>query len=195
MTLFDSAVFSFIILPLLIFCSRICDVSLGTLRIIFVSRGHKALAPLLGFFEVLIWLMAIGKIMQNLSNVAAYIAYAGGFAMGNYIGILIEGKIAVGSIGVRIITRRDASALIEALKSTGYGMTVLDAQGSTGKVNVIYTVIRRSALDRVVEIIGEYNPGAFYSVEDIRSVRDSIAPVGRTIRNERLLGGTRRKGK
>ena len=80
---FGTDLYVFFLLPLLIFLARICDVTIGTMRIIMVSKGKKLLAPVLGFFEVLIWVMAIGKIMQNLSNPVCYIAYAGGFAIGN----------------------------------------------------------------------------------------------------------------
>jgi uncharacterized protein YebE (UPF0316 family) len=97
-----SPVFAWVILPLLIFAARICDVTLGTLRIIFVSRGKKLLAPLLGFFEVSIWLLAISQIMQNLNNPVCFLAYAGGFAMGNFVGILIEDKLAMGILVIRI---------------------------------------------------------------------------------------------
>ena len=96
MAFFGSEIFTFIILPILIFIARVCDVSIGTMRIIFISRGAKILAPLLGFFEILIWLVAIGKVMQNLDNIACYVAYAGGFATGNFVGIRIEEKLAMG---------------------------------------------------------------------------------------------------
>jgi uncharacterized protein YebE (UPF0316 family) len=190
--LFDEWTFTWIILPLLIFCARICDVSIGTVRIIFVSRGKKIIAPLLGFFEILIWLMAIGKIMQNLTNVIAYVAYAGGFAMGNFIGILIEEKLAVG-----IITRKDASALIEKLKSMGFGVTSIDAEGNEGPVNIVYSVLKRSDLESVIVIVEKYNPKAFYSIEDVRAVREGIFPLKRAGYGRRYLRlmRNRRKGK
>jgi uncharacterized protein YebE (UPF0316 family) len=85
-TFFNAGVFKFVILPLLIFSTRICDVTLDTLRIIYVSRGLKLLAASIGFIEVLIWLFAITQIFKNLTNPIYYVAYAGGFAMGNYVG-------------------------------------------------------------------------------------------------------------
>lgn len=94
------------ILPFLIFLSRIFDVSLGTLRIIFVNRGMKYLAPLIGFFEVLIWLIVIGNVMKNIGSPINYIAYAAGFATGNFVGIYLEGKLAMGVILLRIITQK-----------------------------------------------------------------------------------------
>ena len=81
MSIMDSELFKWVLLPLLIVIARVIDVSIGTIRIVFVSRGHKIIAPVLGFFEVLIWLLAIGQIMRNLSNFMCYIAYGTGFAL------------------------------------------------------------------------------------------------------------------
>ena len=92
----ESHFFAWVVLPILIFLARICDVSLGTVRLIFVSRGFKYLAPVIGFFEVLIWILAMTQIMQNLTNPICYLGYAGGFATGNYIGILIAEKLSLG---------------------------------------------------------------------------------------------------
>ena len=127
-------------LPLLVFLAELCVVTLSTIRIIFVSRGMKVLAPILGFFEVSIWLFAIGQIMQNLSNLGCYLAFAGGFTSGNFLGVLIEKKLAIGSVVVHIVTSKDVSDLIEGLQAEKYGVTVIDAQGSTGPVKVVFTV-------------------------------------------------------
>jgi len=172
----NSEIFTWVILPALIFMARICDVTIGTIRIIFVSRGNKTAASFLGFFEVLIWLIAIGQIMKNLNNVFCYFAYAGGFAMGNFIGITLEEKLAMGVLVVRIITRKDATQLFEELKEEGFGITMLDARGATGPVHIIYTVIKRSALPRVVEMIKTFNPKAFYSIEDVKTVNSGVFP-------------------
>jgi len=176
-TFFQSEIFRYVILPLAIFIARICDVSLDTLRIIYVSRGLKFLAAQIGFFEVLIWLMAISQIISNLTNPLLYIAYASGFAMGNYIGIFIEEKMAIGTVVIRIITQRDAKQLIEVLKSEGYGVTYADAQGALGPVKIIFTIIKRKDVASVLKIINRLNPQAFYTIEDIRSVRQGVFPV------------------
>lgn len=173
--------FSLIILPLLIFTARICDVSIGTLRIILVGRGHKMLAPLLGFFEVLVWLIAIQQIMQNLTNTIYYFAYAAGFAAGNYVGMLIEEKIALGILVIRIITNQSAEKLIEKLRQQDYGVTSIDAAGKTGPVNVLYTIIRRADLKNIITLINDYHPNAFYSVEDVKLVREGIFPAKSSI--------------
>jgi uncharacterized protein YebE (UPF0316 family) len=116
----QSGWFNYVILPFLIFLARICDVSIGTLRIIFVAKGNKLVAPILGFFEVLIWILAITRIIQNLDNPFCYLGYAAGFATGNYIGLRIEEKLAMGVVMLRIITLRPVPELIEKLNKAGY---------------------------------------------------------------------------
>jgi len=175
--LLNSAIYTWFILPLLIFLARILDVSLGTIRLIFISKGVKYLAPLIGFFEVLIWLLAIGQIMKNLNNVVCYIAYGGGFALGTFLGIFIEEKLSVGMVAIRIITQKDASELINFLQAKNYGVTCIDAEGAQGQVKVIFMIIRRQNLKNVIEIIKGFNPNAFYSIEDIRFVSEGIFPL------------------
>ena len=153
--------FSLVVLPLFIFFARIVDVSLGTMRIIYISKGMRLLAPILGFFEVLIWITAISQIMQNATNVLYYFAYASGFAAGNYVGMYIEQKLAVGIVAVRIVTKRDATPLTEYLKSERYGFTVASAKGKSGRVRILYSIIKRSDLPRLAEIIRKFNPRAF----------------------------------
>jgi uncharacterized protein YebE (UPF0316 family) len=171
--IFNSWYFSYIVVPILIVLAKIIDVSLGTIRIILVSKGSKSLAPLLGFFEVLIWIVAIGQVMKNLTNPLNYIAYAFGFSLGNYFGIIIEAKLALGQVVVRVITKGDATLLIQYLKVANFGVTIVDAVGAKGPVHMIFTVIKRTKVNNVVKIIKEYNPKAFYSIEDIRFVSDS----------------------
>jgi len=170
----SSEIFAWIILPLLIFFARVCDVSLGTIRIIFVSKGIKYLAPLVGFFEILIWLLAISQIMQNLTNAYYYVFYAGGFAIGNLVGIIIEEKLSIGIVSIRIITRQDALELVNALKKSKYGITVVDAEGLKGRVKIIFTVINRQNIKKVINLVKIYNPKAFYSVEDIKFVSEFL---------------------
>lgn len=182
----DSSVFTWFVLPFLIFLARICDQTIGTIRIMFISRGNKVIVPILGFFEVLIWVIAIRQIINNLSNVVGYMAYAGGFATGNLIGLYVEEKIAHGKRLVRIITQKDASELVSELTEEGYGATNIRAEGSRGKVNVIYTVVDRSDLEKTLRLIEKFNPKAFYTVEDVLSVKEGIFPAKRTITGRAL---------
>lgn len=174
---YDSSLFTYAILPALIFLSRLIDVTIGTLRIIMVSKGQKSWAPILGFFEVLIWLIAISKIFQNLDNWICYVTYAAGFATGNYIGLLLEEKLAVGIVKIQIITRKKAGKLIKNLAAAGYGITHHEAEGSSETVSIIYSIINRSEIQKVEEIVNSTNPKAFYSVEDVKSVNKGIFPI------------------
>jgi uncharacterized protein YebE (UPF0316 family) len=166
-------------LPLLVFLAELCVVTLGTMRIIFVSRGMRILAPLLGIFEISIWLFAIGQIMQNLSNLGCYLGFAAGFTIGNFFGVFIERKLAIGTALVRIITNKEAGELIAGLKAAEYGVTSLDAQGATGPVKVVLTVVKRKELASVLAIITAFDPRAFYSVDEIQSAASGIFPAGR----------------
>lgn len=186
--LLHSGLFTWVILPLLICLSRICDVTIGTVRIISVSRGKKLLAASLGFFEAFIWVVAITQVMRNLDNVVAYIAYGGGFALGNYIGITIEERVALGEVVVRIITPKDATGLMSRLQAAGFGVTILEARGTTGPVSIVYTIIKRGALRDVHEIIRQFDPHAFYSVEDARSVNAGVFPARTSARHGGLIG-------
>lgn len=170
----DSNFFSYVLLPLLIFLARICDVSIGTLRIIFISKGKKSIAPILGFFEVLIWIIAISKIMQNLDNYVNYVAYAAGFATGNYIGMIIEERLAMGIQMIRIFIKESGQELVQLLNRKGYGATTVEAHGAKEKVYIIYSIIQRNELENVLGIIDRFNPKAFYTIEDVKGVNEGI---------------------
>lgn len=173
---FDSDLFNWVILPLMIFSARVVDVSLGTMRIISLSRGLRKIAPVLGFIEILIWLMAIRQIFNHLNNPLCYIAYAGGFSTGIFTGMTIEHKLALGYRVVRVITRLDATALAEKLREMGFGLTIVDAEGNTGPVKIIFTIVKRADIKRVTEQIIKFNPKSFYSVEDVRGASEGIFP-------------------
>jgi uncharacterized protein YebE (UPF0316 family) len=188
----NSGIFAWVVLPLLIFFARICDVSLDTIRMIFVSKGIKHMAPLLGFFEVIIWLVAIGQIMKHLDNVVCYIAYGGGFAMGNYIGMIIEERLSIGNVIIRVISP-DTNELIKELRAQNYGLTIVDAEGAQQRVKVIFSVIKRENIQQFVSVINQFNPHAFYSIEDVRSVNEGV--FKRKPKRVNSLSILRRRGK
>lgn len=167
---FDYA--NYIILPLLICLARVADVSIGTVRLIFVSKGFKVLSPLLGFFEVLIYIITMTQIMADMSNIWLYVAYATGFAIGNYLGICLEEKLSIGKVMIRVITQKNSKKLLKILKEK-YNLTILDAKGKRGKVKVIFSVVKKKELKNIIKIINETNPKAFYSVEDVRYAQDN----------------------
>ena len=169
-------IFAYVILPVMIFCARICDVTMGTIRVIFISKGIRYLAPVIGFFEVIIWLLAISQVMNNLTNIVSYIAYGAGFATGTFVGMYIEEKISIGLSSVRIVTKEDPTELMQYLRSHNYGVTSVDGEGVSGRVKMVFTIIQRQDLGHVVGIIKEFHPNAFYSVEEVKSVREGIFP-------------------
>jgi uncharacterized protein YebE (UPF0316 family) len=171
-----TGIFTFVVVPLMIFFARVCDMTLDTIRVIFLSKGVKYLPPIIGFFEVIIWLVAIGQVMNNMTNAVCYIAYGAGFATGTFIGMAIEEKLSLGLTSVRIITKEDPTELMQYLRSHNYGVTSVDGEGGTGRVKMVFTIIKRQDLHHVVSIIKEFHPNAFYSVEDVKSVAEGVFP-------------------
>ncbi len=166
----DTFWFTYVLLPFMIFAARIVDVTIDTLRIVYITKGDKILAPVLGFFQILIWLIAITRIMKNIDNVACYFAYASGFAAGNYIGLILEEKFAMGIQMIRIVTQVDASQLIYKLHSNGLTTTSVEADSNQGKVHIIFLIVQRTRINSIITLIKLFNPKAFYSIEDIKSV-------------------------
>lgn len=162
------------VLPLLIFIGRMSDVTLATLRNILLSKSIRNIVPILGFFEATIWLLAISQIMKNLQNPLCFFAYAAGYSMGIYVGIRIEGRLALGLQVMRIIVQKESEKLVQALVEHNFGITILDASGSKGPVKVILTVVKRKEIQIIRDLISQHNPTAFYSIEDIRTVSHGV---------------------
>ncbi len=161
----DPTIFAVFVLPSLVFVARVLDVSVGTLRIIFVSKGLKNIAALLGFFESLIWLVAVTQVMQNLDSWQTYFAFALGFAAGNYFGVMFEERIALGNLLIRVITRQEADELVHVLWESGYGVTSVDAQGETGPVKLIFSIVKRKKVASIIAIIKSTTPEHFIQLK------------------------------
>lgn len=174
---FASDWWMWLVLPLLIFLSRILDQTIGTLRLIFVAKGFRRLAPLLGFFEVIIWLLAVTQVLHHLTNPIAYVAYGAGFAAGNYFGMRLEERLSLGNAVMRIIPRQNVTLLVERLRAQGFGVTTVDAEGATGRVQIVFTILRRKAVPRAVAIVQEHNPRAFFTIEEVRTVTEGYFGV------------------
>lgn len=197
-TFIHSTTFSYFVVPLLIMLSRVTDVSIGTMRVIFVSKGYKIFAAMCGFFEVLIWLIVITQIMKNLTNPLYYIAYATGFATGNYVGMFIEEKIALGNVLLRVITPNELYELTNLLRERKYGVTIVDAEGMTGTVKILFSIIPRAELGSVLDVIQRVNPHAFYTIEDVRFVNEKnilYKTTSNRNRKPRFFRRSIRKGK
>jgi uncharacterized protein YebE (UPF0316 family) len=142
-----------------------------------ISKGNKYMAPILGFFEVLIWVIVIGKVMQNLDHWINIIAYAAGYATGNLVGLIIEDKVAIGIVRIQIITAMEANDLISNLIKGGYGITHHEANGANGRVSIIYSIINRKQIPIIAEMISKHNPHAFYTIEDVKFANKGIIPA------------------
>ena len=176
------------LLPIVIFFGRIVDVSLGTLRIIFVSKGEKYIAPFIGFFEVLIWIVIISEIFSRANDTVAYLSYAGGYATGNFMGILIEQRIASGVLLFRVYTKENGKELVALLNRSNFGATLIHGSGSQGEIDIIETVVDRKMLRSVEKIFTDFDPGVFYVSEDIRAKQRGIFPKTKSIFSRWRIG-------
>ncbi len=183
----ESFIFVYIVLPLLIFLARIIDVSIGVLRILFATKGLKLLAFVCGFFESLIWLIAVSQIIKRLDNIFCLIAFPLGFAAGTAVGIYFEKKISLGFVMVRVVFQEDAMGTITLLRESGFQVTTIDANGMNGAVEIIFSVIRRKKVKDFIRIVKEKNPAAFYTIEDVRSVNSDYVGARKNFMNKSAL--------
>jgi uncharacterized protein YebE (UPF0316 family) len=165
------AIFSGPFGPLVIFGLRIFDVSFSTVRILLSVRNQRIAVPIIGFFEVLIWLLAAGNAIRHLESGWHVLGYAAGFSSGTMVGLWIEEKLAIGLGTMRIITRRTDAQLATNLRALGCGVTEFMGQGREGKVEVVYTVVQRRSIPRVLDEVERLDPEAFVTVEEPREIR------------------------
>lgn len=163
-----------VLIPALIFAARLIDVTLATMRHILVFKGAKKLVPALGFIEVLVWLVAMTQVINNLSNMACYFAWAAGFSAGTWFGMVLEEKLALGHQLIRIVSRGDCSELIDRLRQHHYGVTVVPAHGGNGPVEIILIAATRAKAGHLADTIRRFDPSLFFTIEDVRSVDAGI---------------------
>lgn len=159
-----------------IFLAETCVVTLSTVRTILISRHQRVLAPLLGLVEISLWLLAIGQVMQNLHSPVYFLAFVAGFGTGNYLGVCVENWMALGYVVVQIVTRKDATALVQAFREARFGVTRLSGQGVTGPVHILFSVVPRSRLPQVSQLVEQQDPEAFYLVDELRTIRRGFIP-------------------
>ncbi|MDD2247278.1 MULTISPECIES: DUF2179 domain-containing protein [Proteiniphilum] len=176
------------LLPVIIFFGRIIDVTLGTLRIIFVSKGAKNIAPVIGFIEVFIWIVVISQILTRANDLVSYLSYAAGYATGNYVGILIENRIAYGIVLCRIYTQKNGKELVQSLNKLDFGATLTHGVGSTKEVDIIETVVDRKEMKNLEQLLTDFDNNIFYVVEDVRTKQNGIFPKRKTILSRWRIG-------
>jgi len=157
--------------PLFIFLMRLVDVSLATVRMLLVVRGHRAIAPVIGFFEVMFWLIAAGTAIRHLQSPLHVFGYAGGFAAGNLVGLWIESRLALGLASLQVFTPVGGSDVAGALRAEGLGATVFTGEGRTGPVHLIYSVVKRRSLPAALSVVNREAPEAFVMVEQPSAIQ------------------------
>lgn len=164
---------------ILIFVARLIDVSMGTMRTLMVVQGRKCVAAIIGFFEITIYVLVLGKVVNNLDNIFNLLSYSLGYATGNYVGIMIENKIALGKLAVRAILKsEDNSELIEILRGAGFGVTVVSGKGKEGMREILDIIIERKNLNDLQKIFAKYDETAFVMVNNINPIRGGyFAPM------------------
>lgn len=155
----------------LIFVLRVSDMSLDTMRMLFVMRGRKKIAWTLGFFQSAIFVVAITRVLANLGNPLNVIGYAAGFATGNVVGMWIEERLAIGYTHLNIVSPRRGAAIAERLRAAGYAVTEISARGKDGMVTLMNSSVLRKSADSVQKLVNEVDPDAFITTEEVRSVR------------------------
>lgn len=166
---------------LFIFVARVLDMSLDVLRILMLTKGKKLAATLIGFVEVTIFIVALGKVMEGgMNDPFKVIAYAGGFATGNYVGAVIENLLAVGYVSIQVFPRRDkVGDTINRLRAEGFGVTSVVGAGRGGPRTILFVMVKRKDLNRMLNILDELDPNTFYNISDSRNIRGGIFPGGR----------------
>jgi uncharacterized protein YebE (UPF0316 family) len=159
------------LLPLLIFGLRTIDLTISTVRMLFVVRGRRAYAWALGLVQAILFIASIAGVLGNLQNPLNLVAYAIGFATGSVLGIMIEAWLAPGHSLLRIISAKRGSTILEALHGEGRGATEVSGQGMLGAVSLILCYVPRRDIDRVTQTVVENDPEAFITVDHVRQLR------------------------
>ena len=169
----SSNIFTWVIMPVLIILARMLDVSFGTLRFVFISKNKKLLASAAGFMEAFVWIMVVGKLLNGSSNIVWLIAYAAGFGIGTYLGLVLSEKMAIGKVMLRVIARREPKRLVAKLISKKYSFTIVDSKNQKGNTTkVLLLTLEAKELSKILHYVKEFNPKAFYSVEEVQSIKE-----------------------
>lgn len=164
--------FPLIMIYILVFLARVTDMSLDVIRILMLTRGKNFLAASIGFVEITIFILALGQVFtKGFDNPFMIMAYAAGFAAGNYVGGIIEEKMAIGYIGLQIFPSIDCQAeLVNQLRDAGFGATCVTGQGRSGERNIVFVFLKRRNLQRALNLIKNIDPQIFFNISDARQI-------------------------
>ena len=173
-------IISYILLPALIFLARLADVTVATVKLMFVVNNSRKIAAILGFFEALITIMALSRIDQDANNLPAFVMYAAGFAAGTYVGMWIESKMAYGNVLVRIISKEMPEALFQYLARNKHNFSLVDGYDESGNTRVLFTICKRSSVPSLITHLEEIAPRALYTVESVKQASHDLVPESPT---------------
>ena len=155
---------------LLIFIAKLVEVSLATIRNVLINRGEKLKGSIIGFFEVLIWVIVVSNVLSDvMQDPLRVFVYCLAFSMGNYVGVIIEGKLAIGMASVQAVVAEDkVEELGNALRERGFGVTTIEGHGKDGTVDVLMIYMKRKLVNEAITLIREYSPSSLVTVNDVR---------------------------
>ena len=167
---------------LLIFALRVTDVSIGTVRVLYAMRGRRYVAAALGLFESLVFILALSRV-ASFDSFWKMLAYASGFATGNFLGITIERWIASGTVMARIVAKN--AVLVAGLREAGFGVTAMQGEGLEGDVCMLVVVAPRKRQKQLLSVVEKLDPGAFVTIDSVSHAQGgflSYAPLPTTVR-------------
>jgi uncharacterized protein YebE (UPF0316 family) len=154
----------------LIFAARVLDMSMSTIRLLLIVRGKRFQAAAIGFFEVVIYVLALNMVVKNLDNIFNLLAYSLGFAFGNYVGSYVEEKMALGHVTVQVIPKGKDANMASELRNRGYGVTVVTGTGREGPRQLLIITVMRKRLPELMRVIDELDRDSFVTVMDTQSI-------------------------
>lgn len=159
-------------LYIIIFVAKTFEVSISTIRLVFINKGERVKGAILGFFEVMIWILVVSSVLHNITDDPFKIfAYAAGFSLGNYLGVAIESKIAVGLASIQIVVNeKDGDILAGILRNNEFGVTIIDGKGIDSKKDLLFIQLKRKRIPAAIKLIKETDPTAYISVNDVKTI-------------------------
>jgi uncharacterized protein YebE (UPF0316 family) len=161
------------ILYFVIFFAKIIEVTISTIRLVYINKGEKIKGTILAFIEISIWLVVVSSVLTNIAEdpMKAFV-YAAAFSLGNYIGITIESKIAVGLASIQAVVNEESGQMLaDVLREQGFGVTIINGKGKNdSKKNLLFIQLKRRRINEAISIIKENTPNAYISINDIKSM-------------------------
>lgn len=163
------------LLCLKIFCVRIIDVSLGTVRTLITVKGRTLLASMVGFVEIFVWFVIVKEALNTTeTSIWIAIAYSLGFATGTYIGGYVSDRFIKGNFGVQVVTSNNNHQLIDILRQEGYAVSVIDVKGQDKNKEkyMLFIEIQKNNFEHLKNLIHSVDSNAFIVVNETKYVQN-----------------------